>query len=824
MSEFLERALRLKSRGYVVVPIQRGYKGPHGKYAVGWQNEDPTEEQLRALAAGDFKDGNIGINTRFTPAIDIDVYDDAVAKAMEDYLASRYGDICVRVGNAPKRLVVFRTVTPFRKMFASYSDGKTTHKIEVLGNGQQFVAYGIHPDTKKPYTWTSLDDPLGVNASDLPTLTHVDAQEIIEHFSIVCEERGWKKLSSTLGGVVRENDEADLDGIKPILALTDEKIRETLDLIPNEEADYDDWLTVGCALHHQFSGAGEGLELWHEWGQRSAKYDAADTNRRWRSFGRGPSTVTFATLLYRANEIKSRLEDKEFNEAIARINSTNDKKELTTKVASSIMQAVTNDLQYDEATKRLQMRLGELNDGNKPRLESVRKLLDAHRPKRAARESVPAWCENWFYIENRNSFYNSELGSMLSPAAFDGKFGRMLLTDEMRSKGESFAGRASNVALNVHCIPTVYDSVYLPGEEVIVNLNGMDHVNTYNHLRTPLEIEPKNNDAKTAIAIAEKHFSLLFPDETERNTFLDYLAYTVQYPKEKVTWGVLIQGVDGAGKTWFRELMAAVLGPTNVRGVDAVALNEKYTRWAEGSRMVFFEEIRLQGHNRFEILDKLRPFVSNLTVNVRRMNTDLYEIPNVTNYVMFTNYPDAIPINQNDRRYLVIKTSFQTSHHITEFERRHPTYFTELFNMVVFEGQALRWWLLNREISDSFKPKGRAPITEARAMMIEESETSDDLETLLATLEASDHVLVSDRILSVKELRAMVPDFHMLNRRQMGQLLFRAGFAKLGQFRIGGAGDPKDTWYTRHSGEVQSGNALALARSLIGHESDGFDD
>ena len=58
----------------------------------------------------------------------------------------------------------------------------------------------------------------------------------------------------------------------------------------------------------------------------------------------------------------------------------------------------------------------------------------------------------------------------------------------------------------------------------------------------------------------------------------------------------------------------------------------------------------------------------------------------------------------------------------------------------------------------------------------------------------------------------------------MGQLLFRAGFAKLGQFRIGGAGDPKDTWYTRHSGEVQSGNALALARSLIGHESDGFDD
>lgn len=823
MSDFLDRALRLKARGYVVVPIQRGYKGPHGRYAVGWQNEDPTEEQLRRLAEGDFRDGNIGINTRFTPAIDLDVYDEEIAQAMEDYLAERYGDICVRVGQAPKRLIVFRTTTPFRKMFAAFSDGRTNHKIEVLGNGQQFVAYGIHPDTKKPYTWTSLDEPLGVSAGDLPTLSHVDAQEIIEHFTILCEGRGWKKLSSSMGGVVRDDADDGLDGIKPILALTDEKIQETLDLLPNDEADYDDWLTVGCALHHQFQGGQEGLELWHEWGSRSSKYDAADTNRRWRSFGHGPATVTFATLLYRANEVKSRLEDQAFNAAMNRINSTNDKKELVTKVASDIMKALSTDLQYDEATKRLQVRLGELNDGHKPRIETVRKLLDAHRPKRAVRESVPAWCENWFYIESRNAFYNSETSAMLSPASFDGKFGRMLLTDDMRAKGESFAGKASNVALNVHCIPTVYDAVYMPGEETIVNLNGMDHVNTYNHLRTPLEREPKAADEKAAIKMAERHFELLFPDEFERNTFLDYLAYTVQYPKEKITWGVLIQGVDGAGKTWFRELMAAALGPTNVRGVDATALNEKYTKWAEGSRMVFFEEIRLQGHNRFEILDKLRPFLSNETVNVRRMQTDLYETPNVTNYVMFTNYLDALPINENDRRYFVIRTSFQTKAHLVDFERKHPTYFTDLFNMTAFEGAVLRWWLLNRPISDDFRAKGRAPETAARALMIDESESSDNLDLIRNTIEAGVHPLVGETIMSVKELRAALPELAVLNRRELGQLLFRAGYAKVGQFRLGGATDPKDTWYTRDSGRVTSANALQTARDLLDSLADGFD-
>ena len=821
MSDFLDRALRLKSRGYIVVPIKKGTKGPD---IPGWQNDDPTEERLTALAERGYNDGNVGINTRFTPAIDLDVYDDVVAKVMEDYLAERYGDICVRVGMAPKRLVVFRTTTPFRKMFASYSDGKTNHKIEVLGNGQQFVAYGIHPDTKKPYVWTSLDEPLGVNAGDLPTLTHVDAQEIIEHFCIVCEERGWKKLSSSMGGVVREDTDDGLDGIKPILALTHDKITETLDLLPNDEADYDDWLLVGCALHHQFQGSQEGLELWHEWGGRSAKYDAADTNTRWRSFGHGPSTVTFATLLYRANEIKSRQEDESFNAAMNRINSTNDKKELVTKVAADIMLSVTNDLQYDEATKRLQVRLGELSDGNKPRVETVRKLLDAHRPKRAAREAVPAWCENWLYIESRNAFYNSETSAMLSPAAFDAKFGRMLLTDDMRSKGESFAGKASNVALNIHCIPTVYDSIYMPGEETLVNLNGMDHVNTYNHLRMPLEKEPKTADERNAVKMAERHFELLFPDEFERNTFLDYLAYTVQYPKEKITWGALIQGVDGAGKTWLRELMAAVLGPTNVRGVDATALNEKYTKWAEGNRMVFFEEIRLQGHNRFEILDKLRPYLSNETVNVRRMQTDLYEIPNVTNYVLFTNYLDALPINENDRRYFILRTAFQTSMHLIEFERKHPTYFTDLFNMVAFEGQALRWWLLNREISDDFKAKGRAPKTDARALMIDESESSDDLDTVRDAIESGDNPLVCNEIVSVKELRGMLPELAMLDRRKLGQLLFRAGFAKLGQFRLGGREEPKDTWYTRHSGNVTPQNAMLVARRLRGESvNDGFD-
>ena len=70
----------------------------------------------------------------------------------------------------------------------------------------------------------------------------------------------------------------------------------------------------------------------------------------------------------------------------------------------------------------------------------------------------------------------------------------------------------------------------------------------------------------------------------------------------------------------------------------------------------------------------------------------------------------------------------------------------------------------------------------------------------------------------------MLPELAMLDRRKLGQLLFRAGFAKLGQFRLGGREIAKDTWYTRHSGNVTPTNALAVARRLLGEGlDDGFD-
>ena len=69
------------------------------------------------------------------------------------------GEAPRRIGNAPKSLFLFRCTKPFRKQkTGTYKINGDDSTVEILGEGQQFVASGIHKDTKKPYTWP--DDSL----------------------------------------------------------------------------------------------------------------------------------------------------------------------------------------------------------------------------------------------------------------------------------------------------------------------------------------------------------------------------------------------------------------------------------------------------------------------------------------------------------------------------------------------------------------------------------------------------------------------------------------------------------------------------------------
>lgn len=820
MSTFLERALALRENGYRVVAIRKGSKGPTED---GWQGLHPTEKQIKLWAAGAYANGNVGIITEHTPAVDIDVYDADLADALEGWMTREFGDTCVRVGRAPKRLLMFRTERPFKKLYATYNDGNIDHKVEILGHGQQFVAYGVHPETRREYEWTSLDEPIFCPASSLPLLTMEDAEMILDRFEAMAAAKGWRKVKRSGAREVEDGDA--FERYKPVLAISEETILDTLDYLPNDDCDYDEYLTVGMALHHQYKGEGKGLELWHEWASKSSKYDSADVNRRWESMGHGPDTSTFATLLYRAKEARKDESDKAFDKTLNRITLTNDPKLLMGDILKSLAVHAETDLQIDIACKKVQDRMKELTE-TKPRIETIRKQLSQYKPKLELRREVPRWCEDWVYVRKHNEFYHTESGETLTKQAFDASFGRYLLDDLKRAAGESFGGRATDVALNVHEIPQVYDYVYMPGENRLLNLNRRNYINTFNLHSVPLDKQPTTPDDYLAVRTMEKHFELLFPDDVERNLLLDWIAYNVQFPAEKITWAVLVQGVDGGGKSWFSHLFASIMGGENVRNVVGDSLKETNTSWAEGRKMVVFEEVRVAGSSRFEILNKMKPYITNATANVRRMRTDWYEVPNVTNYFMLTNYMDALPIDNNDRRYFVLQTTFLTKSHIVNFNRENPGYFDDLFNISSFNGDVLRDWFLKRQLGDNFRAKGHAPDTEAKDEMRESSseEGSEDIEALEEALLEGDPE-ISENVLNSVKLREHGM-FGAMASRTYGAFLARAGFVKIGKYRIGGdMSEPNITYYTRHSELFQGQRSARLdkLRELLPALDDGFD-
>jgi AAA domain/Bifunctional DNA primase/polymerase, N-terminal len=149
---------------------------------------------------------NTGILTRFTPCLDIDILNQEAAEAVEALVRERFEDggyILIRIGKAPKRAIPFRTREPFTKiavsLIAPNGDPKKSEKLEFLGDGQQVVVDGIHPDINKPYTWFG-KSLLDVPHDELPYIRAAEAQQLIDDaVELLVSEHDYKRAETKKG-------------------------------------------------------------------------------------------------------------------------------------------------------------------------------------------------------------------------------------------------------------------------------------------------------------------------------------------------------------------------------------------------------------------------------------------------------------------------------------------------------------------------------------------------------------------------------------------------------------------------------------------------
>jgi hypothetical protein len=179
--------------GYEPIPC-RG-KIPASK---SWQNIHIDVDTI-AFWGDEYPDAiNTGIRTRYTPAIDIDVYDGEMVEKIRQELLNLIpsGSILERIGQPPKVLIPFQGVVPFNKIAIAFkSPDNKIHRVEVLCDGQQFIADGMHPDTGKPYQWKN-NTGSSVARKQLPIMDEALAHQIIDCAANIMRDAGWIEIDT----------------------------------------------------------------------------------------------------------------------------------------------------------------------------------------------------------------------------------------------------------------------------------------------------------------------------------------------------------------------------------------------------------------------------------------------------------------------------------------------------------------------------------------------------------------------------------------------------------------------------------------------------
>ena len=739
----------------VIIPVAR-----EGFHAMDKEHRD-TVKRVRYVTPALFPDAGKRVTERATGfslvALDID--------DSEQALPLYHNPQSVRDALAPFGFAMYSTArsTPEAPRLRIFVRADGMMPIDVYSRAVNTLAdrLGLPSVTKESYVVVQPmylpsmfrgEDPLIFHpllASD----TEGRGMELTDLLSNEEHKSGEKKAASS--------SLDDLDYLRPTVdGIVLDDAKEALGHI-NPDVKMAEWIEMGAALKHQFNEVG--FALWEEWSRKGTKYPGDEKLRyRWDSLKanpRGRAPVTIRSLFFRAQEAgwNGAAVGTRCYESILRWMTEADADQLLSlglkKIAAAPMVSplekgvLITDLQ--NALKREGRRVSRTD------LQIEMKRLErlAKSPQTTGRtddKDLPPWARGICYVLGTDEFYVYAAQRRLSPAVLDASMSQYLMTPDSVDTGKPLV-LPRHFLLNLHRITQVdhyrYDPSYREG--VFFDSGKHKFVNTY----VADYPEADLGRMEEAGELFWNHLLTLTGNVDHARTLMDFLAYQAQVPGGKIRWAVLVQGAEGAGKGFVADALKAVLGRENVKEVNGTSLlNRDYNEWAKGAQVVCIDEVRVAGQNRFEVMNKLKPLITNTSVSINEKFENLIEVPNCSNYLLFTNHRDALALSEGDRRYFVIHSPLQTKGHV---EALGGAYFNKLYGMLHENAGGLRAWFEQWRISPDFRPDDSAPQTEHRAELIE-STASPLMQAVRECLTESENPLIQPDLLSILRLRQQI--------------------------------------------------------------------
>lgn len=305
--------------------------------------------------------------------------------------------------------------------------------------------------------------------------------------------------------------------------------------------------------------------------------------------------------------------------------------------------------------------------------------------------------------------------------------------------------------------------------------------NTY----LPADIEHRDGD----VSLFLDHVRFVYPDEWQH--IINYLAFKVQHPGDKINHGLVFIGAPGIGKDTILEPAIAALGPHNFKSIGAASFFKSDFNGYLQSVMLRIDEVHdLGGESKYAFHDRTKTILAAPPMGHRINEKFVPEhfAVNVNGVVLTSNHADALFLPRDDRRHFVCVSPREQNEFLEGYFDRLYSWFSKGGN------EAVAHFLATLDLS-GFNAKAPPPKTAGWHMIVaagiapESGDMTDAIETMgnpaALTVAGIRQALPGD-----SPLRAMLDD--VKHRRAIPKRLADCGYvavanpdASSGRWRMG---------------------------------------
>lgn len=275
--------------------------------------------------------------------------------------------------------------------------------------------------------------------------------------------------------------------------------------------------------------------------------------------------------------------------------------------------------------------------------------------------------------------------------------------------------------VNSGTIPWAEGKAYIPGQQGVAIRHGIHLLSTW----TPSAVTPYAGELDVSPWLGLFDMMGIVEEETLnenthrwevvkiRDHILDWLAFTLQYPEQKIYHAVLLYGMQGCGKDSLLRPITRIMGD-NYSSVEKEGIEGTFNNYLEKAKVLQINEL-CPGQNakdNVKFANKIKTLIAPSAHNKIQINPKYgrqYEIDNYVNVLAHTNWRDGIFLEEGDRRWFCVeclpgKAEVASAAYQDKLDDYYHWLDHEQGAEKVFR------FLLDRDISH-FKAQSRPPVT-----------------------------------------------------------------------------------------------------------------